>query len=60
MLYYFSFIFAFYATSLRTTIPGLWNKWMTFRLDENVIATLCAQCERRHISLSNMINQILR
>ncbi|MRN41916.1 MAG: ribbon-helix-helix protein, CopG family [Nitrosopumilales archaeon] len=33
---------------------------MTFRLDENVIATLSAQCERRHISLSAMINQILR
>jgi len=28
MLYYFSFIFAFYTTSLRTTIPGLWNKWI--------------------------------
>jgi hypothetical protein len=28
MLYYFSFIFALYTTSLRTTIPGLWNKWI--------------------------------
>ena len=32
---------------------------MTFRLDENVITTLRAESERRHISLNTMINQIL-
>jgi hypothetical protein len=33
---------------------------MTFRLSENIITTLRAEAERRHISLNTMINQILR
>jgi short-subunit dehydrogenase len=33
---------------------------MTFRLDENVIATLRAESERRHISLNTIVNQILQ
>ncbi|MFZ0514575.1 MAG: hypothetical protein WAM14_23425 [Candidatus Nitrosopolaris sp.] len=33
---------------------------MTFRLDENVITTLRAESERRHISLNTMVNQILQ
>jgi len=36
------------------------NITMTFRLDENVIATLRAESERRHISLNTIVNQILR
>ena len=34
------------------------NITMTFRLDENVIATLRAESDRRHISLNTMVNQI--
>jgi short-subunit dehydrogenase len=33
---------------------------MTFRLDENVITTLRAESQRRHISLNTMVNQILQ
>jgi hypothetical protein len=33
---------------------------MTFRLDENVIATLRAESERCHISLNTIVNQILQ
>jgi hypothetical protein len=33
---------------------------MTFRLDENVITTLRAESERRHISLNTIVNQILQ
>jgi short-subunit dehydrogenase len=33
---------------------------MTFRLDENVIVTLRAESERRHISLNTIVNQILQ
>jgi hypothetical protein len=33
---------------------------MTFRLNENVITTLRAESERRHISLNTIVNQILQ
>jgi predicted HicB family RNase H-like nuclease len=36
------------------------NITMTFRLDENVITTLRAESERRHISLNTIVNQILQ
>ena len=36
------------------------NITMIFRLDENVITTLRAESERRHISLNTMVNQILQ
>jgi hypothetical protein len=47
------------STSFPHADRGKRTTTMTFRLDENVITTLRAESERRHISLNTMINQIL-
>jgi len=48
------------STHLPHTERAKRNVTMTFRLDENVITTLRAESERRHISLNTIVNQILQ
>jgi hypothetical protein len=43
---------------IQTTAKG--TTTMTFRLEENVVNMLRAECDRRHISLNSMINQFFK